>query len=109
MDKLDIQTYVRNNQDTIYRLWKYKKVFTPYEIDSRFEDESIFEEDTCEFVKIEEVICLPNDVLIKFRVMLENFVCDDEEKNFMDGGFYIFERLSDIKLSEYDRDNGREV
>ena len=27
MNKLDIQTYVRNNQDTIYRLWKYKKVF----------------------------------------------------------------------------------
>ena len=41
--------------------------------------------------------------------MFENFVCDDEEKNFMDSGFYIFERLSDIKLSEYDRDNGREV
>lgn len=109
MDKLDIQTYVRNNQDTIYRLWKYKKIFTPYEINCRFKDESIYEEDVCTFAKIEEVIYLPNDILIKFRVMFENFVCDDEEKNFMDSGFYIFERLSDIKLSEYDRDNGREV
>lgn len=109
MDKLDIQTYVRNNQDTIYRLWKYKKMFTPYEINGRFEDESVYEEDVCTFVKIQEVICLPNDILIKFRVMFENFVCDDVEKNFIDSGLYIFERLSDIKLSEYDSDNGREV
>ena len=56
MDKLDIQTYVRNNQDTIYRLWKYKKIFTPYEINGRFKDESIYEEDVCTFVKIEEAI-----------------------------------------------------
>lgn len=109
MNNLDMQTYIRNNQDTIYRMWKYKRMFTPYELDKRFKDESIYEDDICTFVKIEEVISLPNDILIKFRLMFEGFIYDDEDKNFTDGGCYIFERLSDIKLSEYDSDNGREV
>ena len=104
-----MQTYVRNNQDTIYRLWKYKKMFTPYEINGRFKDESVYEDDVCTFVKIEEVMEIPNDILIKFRLMFEDFAYDNMKNNFTDGGCYMFERLSDIKLSEYDIDNGREV
>lgn len=102
----DVSTFFRDSKDTVYRLWKYKKIYTPYELDKRFKDESIYEDDTCTFVKIIDIMEIPNDILIKFRVMFDDCLYDDE-KNFTDSGCYIFERLSDIKLSEYDYDNKR--
>lgn len=82
----DVSTFFRDSKDTVYRLWK--------------------EDDTCTFVKIIDIMEIPNDILIKFKVMFADYLYDDE-KNFTDSGCYIFERLSDIKLSEYDHDNKR--
>lgn len=82
----DVSTFFRDSKDTVYRLWK--------------------EDDTCTFVKIIDIMEIPNDILIKFKVMFADYLYDDE-KNFTDSGCYIFERLSNIKLSEYDHDNKR--
>lgn len=105
LDITNIGTYIRDNSDTIYRLWKYKKMFTPYELDGKFKDESVFEDDICTLVRIVNAIEIPNDVLLKCRVVSSD--CIYEDSTYTDGGLYIFERLSNIMLAEYDYDNKR--
>ena len=39
----DFETFLQDNSETIFRYFKYKKVWTPYELDKKFSDESIYE------------------------------------------------------------------
>ena len=44
--------------DTIFRLWQYKRMFTPYEQEEKFSDESQYVNVECDFVKIlTQLIC----------------------------------------------------
>ena len=62
------QDFVNKNKDIVFRYWVYKRIFTPYEQDKRFEDESIFESQMCEMAYIRECIPLPNgDFLLGFE------------------------------------------
>lgn len=94
---IEFETYVKQNINKIYRLYKYKRVYTPYEIDKKFSDESIFENgDYATMVKIVDMYKLPdNDLYIKFKIV------DDD----LDTEMYLYEKLSDIKLEEYTKDN----
>lgn len=105
---MDIKCYFEKNSNTIYRLWEYKRMFTPYEVDKKFIDEGVFVDSMATFVKVVDVINIPNDVLIKFRVLFEEYD-DFNSETLVESDYFTFKRLSDICLEEYDSDNRRTI
>lgn len=55
----DFETFLIDNSDRIYRFWVYKRMFTPYEQEQKFSDESQYESDYCSYGIIREAIELP--------------------------------------------------
>lgn len=52
-------------ENTIFRLWQLKRMFTPFEQDAKDEYQSIYEEEVCKKVHILDAIDLPDgDVLL---------------------------------------------
>ena len=61
MQFTDLETWMLDNADMrIFRVWKYKKVFTPLEQDRKYIDQSPYEEDVAKLVWLEEVIEFDN-------------------------------------------------
>ena len=92
----DLETWLHDFGDRVYRILEYRKPgqYTPYEVENKFRDESLFVENEYKHVVIEEVIELPDkDLLIGFR---ECFMEDDEEYSF--GCSIEYYKLGDIKL-----------
>ena len=103
----DMETFILDNQDKIFRYYKYVRVWTPYELDKKYSDESIFENGGyAEFVYIRQAIELPDgDVLLKMEVTHnpdDDMLYQDEDEN---GIIYKYEKLSGIVLEEYEYDN----
>lgn len=65
----DMHTWLSDEaEDRVFRMWVFKRMFTPYEQDEKFSDESIYEDTTCKFVMIKEIIELADgDYLIGFQ------------------------------------------
>ena len=65
----DIHTWLSDvGEERVFRMWVFKKMFTPYEQDEKFSDESVYVDDTCKFVMIKEIIELADgDYLIGFQ------------------------------------------
>ena len=78
--------------DTIFRLWEYKRMFTPYEQEEKFSDESLYVDDECKFVCIKDVIILPDGDLLLAISPLD-----------LDG-YVAYHKLSDISLAKADKD-----
>lgn len=95
----DIGTWINDNRDKVYRISEYKKMFTPYEVENKFMDEDVYE-NTYEDVSIVDAYEIPNDVLLKLLIIKDN---DDEDDDF--GNVYLYKRLSDVRIMEYDYDN----
>jgi hypothetical protein len=104
----DFETFMHDYADgRIFRYYRYKEIFTPYEQENKFSDESIYENGGyANFCYIRQAIELPDgDILLKLEhthdpednVLYE----DDEEQPVM----YVYEKLSNIKLEEYAEDN----
>ena len=88
--------FVKTHKDVPFRYWVYKRVFTPYEQDHRFIDESCFEDVCCRTAYIRECIVLPDDdILIGF---LDLDFASDEKK------LYEYYKLSEIRLNRSDGD-----
>lgn len=89
----DMDSWLRENRDRLFRFLRYRKVFTPYEIKNAFIDESEFEDEGYyQYGYIREAISLGgNDWLLGFQkaVMESGEVLDTIE--------YV--RLSDIRLA----------
>ena len=80
-------------ENTVFRLWKYKKIFTPYEQQQMFSDQSIYVDSLCAYVIIDDIINLPDgDILIKTHSATE---CPY---------YYNFYKLSEIELAQCDKD-----
>lgn len=91
----DMETWGYDNSDRIYRFLVYKKLFTPYEQERKFEDESQFEDIHYRFGLIKEAVELGNgEWLIGFREIIDYEVC----------GYISYFKLSDIQLSYFDGD-----
>ena len=91
----DMETWFLDNSDRIYRFLVYKKLFTPYEQDKKFMDESQFEDIHYRFGFIEEAIDLGHGQwLIGFREIVDGGVC----------GYISYFRLSDIQMSYFEQD-----
>ena len=79
--------------DTIFRLWKYKRMFTPYEQDEKFIDESQYVNDECNFVKILDTINLPDGDLLLATTYA-----------WGEGSYISYYKLSEISLGKSERD-----
>ena len=99
----DFDTFMMDvGSERIFRCWVYKKFFTPYEQAQKFMDESLFENITCDFVKIREVITLPDNSLL---LGLQK-IYDEEEENLNDGDWDVeYYKLDEIRLAYCKSDN----
>ena len=92
--------FVEAHKNDVFRLWKYKKMFTPYEMENKFIDESIYEDTTCSFVIFREVIDLGNDILIGYTEVFG----EEDEFDFKTASI-SYAKLSEILISRYPDDN----
>ena len=84
------------SEERVFRMWVFKKMFTPYEQDEKFSDESVYEDDVCKFVMIKELIELPDgDLLIGFQ--------DADSDNL----YLEYYKLSEIRLDYCQSDKER--
>lgn len=105
----DFETFFLDNQNKIFRMYKYKKVWTPFELDKKYCDESVYENGGyAEFVYIRQAIELPDgDILLKLERTndpedKELYQDEDDEEKIT---IYKYEKLSDIVLEEFSIDN----
>lgn len=96
MKVIDFETWLEENKDNFFIISKYKKIFTPLELEKKYIDQSIYEDS--KKVKILGAIKIPNGDII---LHLWEYYCDDEDnlKPLVFGGFY--ENLNDINISDY--------
>ena len=89
----NIKEFFHAHDGHIFRFWVYKKMFTPYEQDNKFLDESIYENEHCYYGRIVDVVTLPdNDILIAFQID-ENYLEGKKDINYV--SYY---KLSEIHL-----------
>ena len=87
------------SEERVFRMWVFKKMFTPYEQDEKFLDESVYVDDTCKFVIIKEMIELPDgDLLIGFQ---------DADDADSDNLYLKYYKLSEIRLDYCQSDKER--
>ena len=68
----DLETFMLDNDDRIYRYVVYRRMFTPYEQEEKFQDESFYEDDHYTFARLNEAVELGNgEWLLGFRVIDE--------------------------------------
>ena len=93
----DIHTWLSDvGEERVFRMWVFKKMFTPYEQDKKFSDESVYEDDVCKYVMIKELIELPDgDLLIGFQ--------DADSDNL----YLEYYKLSEIRLDYCQSDKER--
>lgn len=89
---MKFKEWIELHKDDCFRYWVHKTVFTPYEIEEKFSDQSCFEDDDCSYGYIVENVILPdNDVLLGLS----------EDKD----GYISYYKLSNIDLALCKSDN----
>ena len=87
----DFETWVLDHKDRIYRYWVHRRIFTPYEQEQKFTDESCFVCNECSFGCIKEAVELPDgDILLGF--------IDPADYGTSIDGYIDFYKLSEIHL-----------
>lgn len=79
--------------DTVFRLWEYKRMFTPYEQEQKFSDESLYVNEECDYVRILDVITLPDGDLLLATIGA-----------YDDGTYISYYKLSEISLGRSEKD-----
>lgn len=99
----DFETWLMDNSDRIYRYWVYKRMFTPEEQATKWEDQSIYEQDECEYGRIVEAVELPDgDILL-------GFIDPYESESSTAYGYINYHKLSEIALAYSPRDAEEDV
>lgn len=102
----DFETFLHDNDDRVYRMWEYKKSWTPWEIENRTEFNENFINEQCRFILIRESINLPDgDILLGVQEV--NFDENDKLDDYPDEVDLDYYRLSNICLSYSPRDQFR--
>lgn len=89
----DLETWINDNKDIIFRIARYKRIFTPYEQEKKFIDEDIFEE--MYNGTITKAIETNNEVILEIEVWYED--TDFEMKR---SKITNYELLSNIQISK---------
>ena len=100
------ESFVHQNHNRIFRYWIYRRIYTPFEQEKKFSDESMYEDDYCTCAYIRECISLGNgDYLLGFESV--DFIPDT-----IDDGEYLqsimYCKLSEIRLEYYEGDSREE-
>lgn len=82
-------------ENTIFRLWHKKWIFTPYEVDAKFTDQSLYIDSICSFIIIDDIINLPDGDLL-----LAVHSSSDDENTYTD-----YYKLSEISIAKVCNDN----
>lgn len=105
MIQTDLETWLLDfNEEKIFRIYRRKDVFTPYEQEKKFMDETVWE-CVSESAKIVEAIELPNkDTLLGFRNIWNEDVRDDNntliDTKLVQSSFIDYYPLSEIQLTD---------
>jgi hypothetical protein len=95
---IDFETWVMYHSDRVFRYWVYRRMFTPYEQERKYMDETVFEDTHCSYGTIREAVELPDgDVLIGFVDPFDDTVPEDSQN-------IHYVKLSEISLAYYPRD-----
>lgn len=96
----DLETWLLDEGDRLYRYLVYKKKFTPYEEQNAFTDQSVYESIYYSLCKIEEAIDLGDDWLLGLRdINDDGEICD----------VIHFYKFSEIRLSLFEKDQHLEL
>lgn len=100
--------FLDRKDDTYFRFLVYKKIYTPYEIEQKFTDESMFEDDTYTICKVTNVIETAGDVILECSIYYEDYT-EQEDNSILKEMKYSnrkeYHKLSDIQLCYFDEDN----
>ena len=97
----DLGTWLQNQQGQVFRVLTYKKVWTPYEQDKKFSDESIYEEGGYYlFAYITNAIEVSEGTLLELSEVTQN-----DDGTWEDDHRKHYKLLTDIKLEKIDGDN----
>ena len=89
----DWETFMHDvGEERIFQMNVYKRLYTPYEIDKKFMDESIYEDSTYTSVIIRESVFINDDIFLGLQVISDEDDLDQTEYSLV----YYF--LSDIHL-----------
>ena len=104
----DFETFLHDfADDKIFRIYKYKRMYTPFEQDKKYSDETVFENGAYPmYVYIRNAIELPDgDILLRMEETLPLYDRDTNDEDDTNDKSFIYEKLSDICIREYDSDN----
>lgn len=88
---------------TVFRMLEVRKPgqYTPYEMENKFIDQSLYKDDHYEHIQIKEAILLPdNDVMIGYRIVYD---FDSLGQDWKESIIY-YKKLSEIELSYFPDD-----
>lgn len=101
----NINEWLKDYEHKIFRMWKYKRMFTPYEIEQKFVDESVYESDVCEDIIITKIIPISNDDYLLGYILADSYIYNEivgkPEKDRLE--WYV--KLSEISLAYSEKDN----
>lgn len=98
----DFSGWAEKYKNQTFRMWIYKKAWTPWEEKNCKELDTPYVQDTCDFVILREIVMLPNgEIMIGYTLDEGDEVTD--EYNYVS---YVM--LSDIELSWYKGDQEHE-
>lgn len=90
----DFETFMHDvGEDRVFRMLEYKKIFTPYEQDKKFIDQSVYTDTCYQDVTIEEWTVLEEDILLGLAYLYDY---EDFENN---NPIIHYHKLSDIELT----------
>lgn len=106
MDKADgARAFMEVVSGKVVRMWKYKRMFTPYEQEKKWSDQSEFIDDTCDYVFITGIFEVFGKVLIRYCPLeLADF---DDDGNLVGCKYNEYDCLDDIHIAVSERDAER--
>lgn len=100
----DFNAFIKAHEGEVFRYWIYRRVFTPYEQNQCFMDESVFEDSHANVGVIKECVPLGNgDFLLGFQPVDD---CDPYNITTLD--FIEYCKLSEIRLNRLIENNEEE-
>ena len=100
-----MKDFIEKHKDDIFRYVTYRKIWTPYEMEEKYFDESETE-CTYHFAKITDCVDLGSgDYLLELDE--GNIDTDEDNPVFDRDGIKHYKRLSDIQLDLFDYDNNK--
>lgn len=106
MDKVNgARAFMEVVSGKVVRMWKYKRMFTPYEQEKKWSDQSEFIDDTCDYVFITGIFEVFGKVLIRYCPLeLADF---DDDGNLVGCKYNEYDYLDDIHIAVSERDAER--